>query len=121
MSFDEQIKRLFPYIKYVCGGVSALMMIWLCLTLFTGGPFPFQTRGPLAKYDYYKLGDLEDWESVIDDPSSPDSDKLIAEVFMEGGEIKDITFGDPNDPNRVDPDLETIHGVSDDIQSATQQ
>ncbi|MDP8245866.1 MAG: hypothetical protein P9L94_17415 [Candidatus Hinthialibacter antarcticus] len=127
MSFEPETKRLFHYIKFICGGVCAVMMLWLCLTLFfpsIGGAFPFRTRGPLAKYDYYKLGDFEDWESVLEDPvTPPDPDhpgRIVAEQFMADGEIGELNFGDPNDTSRIDPDIEEARGVNDDIKNATQ-
>lgn len=123
MSFEPDTKRLFHYVKFVCGGISTVMILWLCLTLFypsIGGAFPFRTRAPLAKYDYYKLGDLEDWESVIDDPATDGSDRLITDQFMAGEEIGELNFGDPNDASRIDPDLEEVPSISNDIKSATQ-
>lgn len=128
MSFEPQIKRYFKYIKYICGGVCAVMMAWLFLTLFSptiGGPFPFRARAPLAKYDYYKLGDLAPWESVIDDPATDGSDRLLAEQFLESDEIGKLTFGQPDDPTNVDPDISiapdnSVAEVTPEVKSATQ-
>ncbi|MBZ0257705.1 hypothetical protein K8I31_16695 [bacterium] len=128
------MKRYFTYIKYVCGGICAVMMTWLFLTLFSptfGGPFPFRARAPLAKYDYYKLGNLDPWESVIDDHvSGPDGKPdpnapLVAEQFIAGGTVGVFTFGKPDDPNNVDPDINikpdhSVAEVTPEVKSATQ-
>ena len=60
MSFEPDTKRLFHYVKFVCGGISTVMI--LC----------------------------------------------------------ELNFGDPNDASRIDPDLEEVPSISNDIKSATQ-
>lgn len=97
MNIDTILKKYFPYVKYICGGVVVAMMVWLYFTLLVpdvGGPFPMRARGPLAKTEYYQLGELDAWESVIDDPAGDGDDRILAEVFLESDELPPLEFGE---------------------------
>ncbi|MBI1389081.1 MAG: hypothetical protein GC154_11600 [bacterium] len=115
MSFERNIKRYFPWLPYASLTICSLIFVWLCLTLFTrtfGGPFPERTRGPLAKHDYYKLGEFDDWESIIDQPAG---DGLqVSEALVESKPIPDLEFGTPPAKAETadDSSAETVQSAS---------
>ena len=96
MSTKQTKKYLFPKFMYFCSGVSVLIMIWMSCHLFVrscGGPFPNRTRGPFAKYRYYKLAEIPEWENQI--TPDPTTGKTRIEELIENGLMPPLKFGAP--------------------------
>jgi len=96
MTTEPISKSHFHKIKYICGGISAILFIWLSCFLFIrscGGPFPDRTRGPLAKYRYYQLSEFPEWENQI--LPDPVTGRNRVEDLIEKGTMNPIRFGDP--------------------------
>ncbi len=94
MALLSTIKRYFPTFKYTCSSISVILFIWLFCHLFIrscGGPFPQRTRGPLARYEHYKLGDFHPWERFI----QPDGKTGLTptELLIQGKDIPPVEFG----------------------------
>ncbi len=96
MASRSPIHWLFPKFKYVCSAASAVLLIWLFCHLFIrscGGPFPQRTRGPFAKYEYYRLADFPDWENQI--KPDPKTGKTRIEALIEQNIMDPVQFGTP--------------------------
>ncbi len=97
MPSKVDVEKIFNGLKYACSWISAILFVWLFCHLFIpswGGPFPYRTRGPLAKEEYKQLGELDEWESVLDLPAL--EDKTASEALIQGDEIPPLEFGSPN-------------------------
>jgi len=93
------LQFIFHNLKFFCSGVSVLLVLFFGATLFTrtcGGGFPDRVRAPLAHEEFYKRGDLPDWEDVVHeefDHNGRDLNRL--ELMIEGEPIPDLIFGEP--------------------------
>lgn len=93
---EPYLKRYFPYLKYFAGGFALLVWVWVTSSVTIrscGGPFPDRTRGPFAKSDYTRLGELPEWENMI--ARTDEEGRNFAERFILGLEIPVLEFGDP--------------------------
>lgn len=96
MASRSPIHWAFPKFKFVCSAVSAGLLVWLFCHLFIrscGGPFPQRTRGPFAKYEYYRLADFPDWENQI--KPDPKTGKTRIETLIEQNIMDPVQFGTP--------------------------
>ena len=96
MANQSPIHRWFPNIKYICCAASGVLLIWLFCHLFIrscGGPFPQRTRGPFAKYEFYRLADFPDWENQIQ--PDPRTGKTRIETLIEENFMEPVRFGMP--------------------------
>ena len=92
----SSLSQGFHLIKYVCGFVSAVLLVWLSCHLFIrgiGGPFPQRTRGPFANHKYYQLAEFESWEDFL---NVPGQDKTLAEMLIEDQAIPPLTYSKPD-------------------------
>ncbi len=90
----SKIIKHFAKLKFLCSGLSILFLVWFSCHLFIrscGGPFPDRTRGPLAKYRYYKLAEFPEWENVIS--ADPKTGNTSIEEFMKKNPISPLDFG----------------------------
>ncbi len=92
--------QLFSQLKYLCISVALVILIWMFFHLFfrsIGGPFPYRTRGPFAKKEYYQLSEFPEWENVL---KIEGSNKTTAELLIEGdpnNPVPPVTFGKPGE------------------------
>lgn len=109
MSLLTILKRYFPKSKFVCGSLSVILFIWLFCQIFIrsfGGPFPQRTRGPLARFDDYKLGNFHPWEILIE--LDHETGLTPAELLIQGKDIPPAKFGKvPDDFQPSDPKFRT--------------
>lgn len=103
MSFNQKMNEYFPKFTMACGIGAALLLIFIFCHLFFrsfGGPFPERTRGPFARYEHYKLGEMPEWENAL---KMTEQGKTTTEIFLEGmsSEMPPLQFGQP-------PEKETI-------------
>lgn len=90
------MKKYFNNLTYIFFAVSMVLFFYLFLHLHVrgiGGPFPQRTRGPLAKYEYYRLGELPKWESQID--PNPATGRTSIEDLIDKKKVPVIRFGNP--------------------------
>ena len=96
MLIEGILRQYFPKFRYVCSAGAVLLLIIISALLFNrsiGGPFPFNTRGPLADPEFYKLGMMPDWENTI---KMTDNGLSTSEILLSGkdNKVPPVRFGE---------------------------
>lgn len=97
MSVEQMLKKTFPALPFYFGCIAVLLLVYIVGHLFfrsIGGPFPYRTRGPLAKQELYQLGEMPVWENAI---RMTELGKTTSELLLEGqnSEMPPLQFGEP--------------------------
>jgi hypothetical protein len=97
MDFYQKFKHTFSHLPLLVGGLTGFLLVIIASQLFIrscGGPFPDRTRGPFARYEHYKLGEMPEWENAL---KMTDQGKTTSEILLEGQQAKlpRLQFGEP--------------------------
>lgn len=116
---SSSFNRHFSRLKFYLTTIAILIWLWVSCVLFIrscGGPFPERTRGPFADEEYYRLGNLPAWESMVEEPY--DENRTFSEAFQAGETLPVLPFGTPTPPEE-DDEAASLPEVSDAPESAT--
>lgn len=85
-SLEQFISKYFRYLNHALVIGIILVLEFTFLRLFVpflpviSDTFPERVRGPLANPEYYELGELEPWESVLD--QTDENGRRLPDILM---------------------------------------